>query len=166
MVTSAAQVKAVFVIGRPQKITPAQAMSLPIVRHITCPSGGYRQAVMLFAVPPSSSLAAPVSFQELTPFTSPLNHYVYYAHGIVLCNSITESYSSSAITKKQVIINPFASFTPFFRNSVHSASTCKSTRCLLIMLACGLSRLRDGVFGLHTMEKVTYYSALKEGGLY
>ena len=45
------------------------------------------ELVMLFAVPLSSSLAAPVSFQELTIFTSLLNHYVYYAHGIVLCNS-------------------------------------------------------------------------------
>jgi len=29
----------VFVISRPQKITPSQAMSLPIVRRITCPTG-------------------------------------------------------------------------------------------------------------------------------
>jgi len=92
VVTSTAQVKAVFVIGRQQKITPAQAMYLPIVRHITCPSGCYRKAVMLFAVPLSSSLAALVSLQALYSFTSLLNHYVYYAHGIVLCNDITESY--------------------------------------------------------------------------
>ncbi len=104
------------------------------------------ELVMLFAVPLSSSLAAPVSFQELTTFTSLLNHYVHYAHGIVLFNIITESYRSSANSEKQIMISPFPTFTPFFRNSVHSASTCKSTRCLLIMLACGLSRLRDGVF--------------------